>query len=172
MGLQTWVHWLAQFITSGLIVTTSGVIITTILSVGSIFPHSDPVVLMLLNEIFALSSIAFSFMISTFFSKAKVAAACSGVLYFTCYLPYVFLARNEDSLSSGAKRAMCLLSPTAFAFSCNLVSTLEQEGTGLHWGTLNSSAGLCGNFTVGDTMGMMLLDTVLYLLIALYIDQV
>ena len=38
----------------------------------------------------------FSFLISTLYSKAKVAAACAGIIYFLTYVPYMYVAIKED----------------------------------------------------------------------------
>lgn len=35
-------------------------------------------------------------MISAFYSKAKVAAACAGIIYFLTYVPYMYVAIKED----------------------------------------------------------------------------
>ena len=37
-----------------------------------------------------------SFLISTLYSKAKVAAACAGIVYFLTYVPYMYVAIKED----------------------------------------------------------------------------
>ena len=38
----------------------------------------------------------YSFLISTLYSKAKVAAACAGIVYFLTYVPYMYVAIKED----------------------------------------------------------------------------
>ena len=49
----------------------------------------------------------YSFLISTLYSKAKVAAACAGIIYFLTYVPYMYVAIKEDvagdSISSVVK---------------------------------------------------------------------
>ena len=42
--------------------------------------------------------VCFSFFISVLFSKAKVASACSGIMYFLTYLPYAYLSIQENVL--------------------------------------------------------------------------
>lgn len=37
-----------------------------------------------------------SFLISVLYSKAKVAAACAGIIYFLSYVPYMYIAIKED----------------------------------------------------------------------------
>ena len=38
----------------------------------------------------------YRFLISVLYSKAKVAAACAGIIYFLSYVPYMYLAIKED----------------------------------------------------------------------------
>lgn len=40
------------------------------------------------------------FLISTFFSKANLAAACGGLIYFGLYLPYVLCVAWRDRLNT------------------------------------------------------------------------
>jgi hypothetical protein len=44
-----------------------------------------------------------SFLLSTLFSKASLAAACSGVIYFTLYLPHVLCFAWQDRMTADLK---------------------------------------------------------------------
>lgn len=46
------------------------------------------------------------FLLSTFFSKASLAAACSGVIYFTLYLPHILCFAWQDRLTAELKMAV------------------------------------------------------------------
>ena len=48
-------------------------------------------------------TIMLCFFISTLFSRANIAAAAGGVIFFCFYLPYSFLVVWEESLSSDFK---------------------------------------------------------------------
>jgi len=37
------------------------------------------------------------FMVSVCYSKAKVAAACAGIVYFLSYVPYMYVAIREEA---------------------------------------------------------------------------
>ena len=37
------------------------------------------------------------FLISSFYSKAKLAAACAGIIYFISYVPYMYVAIREEA---------------------------------------------------------------------------
>ena len=51
----------------------------------------------------SLTLITFCFLISTFFSRARVAGAAGACIYFLCYVPYTFMApdRNYPNISQG-----------------------------------------------------------------------
>uniref|UniRef100_I3LWC8 ATP binding cassette subfamily A member 4 n=1 Tax=Ictidomys tridecemlineatus TaxID=43179 RepID=I3LWC8_ICTTR len=46
------------------------------------------------------------FLLSTFFSKASLAAACSGVIYFTLYLPHILCFAWQDRMTAELKKAV------------------------------------------------------------------
>lgn len=47
-------------------------------------------------SVFAVVTILQCFLISTLFSRANLAAACGGIIYFTLYLPYVLCVAWQD----------------------------------------------------------------------------
>ena len=60
MGLSDSVHWWAWFITAGVQMTVTVVTLTLMLHYGRVLSHSNPVLVFVFLELFALSSIAFS----------------------------------------------------------------------------------------------------------------
>lgn len=47
-------------------------------------------------SVFAVVTIMQCFLISTLFSRANLAAACGGIIYFMLYLPYVLCVAWQD----------------------------------------------------------------------------
>jgi ATP-binding cassette subfamily A (ABC1) protein 2 len=39
----------------------------------------------------------YRFLVSVCYSKAKLAAACAGVIYFLTYVPYMYIAIREEA---------------------------------------------------------------------------
>lgn len=70
---------------------------------GNLLPYSDPGVVYLFLVSFAIVTIMQCFLISTLFSRANLAAACGGIIYFTLYLPYVLCVAWQDYIGFGAK---------------------------------------------------------------------
>lgn len=92
MGLSNWVHWFSWFIKALLFSLLTVIIITVILTVGHVFKHTAPGVTFVYLLLYAISTIAFCFMISTFFSSANTASAAGGLLFFIAYVPYLISA--------------------------------------------------------------------------------
>lgn len=67
---------------------------------GDILPYSDPCVVFFFLTAFATATIMQCFLVSTFFSKANLAAACGGLIYFSLYLPYVLCVAWRDRLNT------------------------------------------------------------------------
>ena len=75
MGLRNWLHWTAWFF-KYLVFLLITVILMTILffirtNGGSTIQHSDPFIIFIFLLLYSISTIAFCFMVSTFFSKGK-----------------------------------------------------------------------------------------------------
>lgn len=68
---------------------------------GNILPYSHPVVVFLFLASFAVATVAQSFLLSAFFSRANLAAACGGLTYFALYLPYVLCVAWRERLPLG-----------------------------------------------------------------------
>jgi hypothetical protein len=63
-----------------------------------------------------------SFAISVFFSKAKIAASCAGLIYFLMYLPYVYLQINVDTVEYATQVGLSFSSTTALGLGAALIS--------------------------------------------------
>lgn len=70
---------------------------------GNLLPYSDPSVVFVFLSVFAVVTILQCFLISTLFSRANLAAACGGIIYFTLYLPYVLCVAWQDYVGFSIK---------------------------------------------------------------------
>ena len=73
---------------------------------GRILHYSNPFVLFLFLLAFSIATIMQCFLLSTFFSRASLAAACSGVIYFTLYLPHILCFAWQDRITADMKMAV------------------------------------------------------------------
>uniref|UniRef100_A0A8C1CHW8 ATP-binding cassette, sub-family A (ABC1), member 3b n=1 Tax=Cyprinus carpio carpio TaxID=630221 RepID=A0A8C1CHW8_CYPCA len=177
MGLSNWLHWSAWFLMFFLFLSISIFFVTVLICVkvspnGAVLTYSDPTLVFVFLLVFAVSTINFSFMISTFFSRANVAAAAGGFIYFLSYLPYVFLWPRYDLLSHAQKVSACLISNVAMAMGAQLIGMFESKGTGIQWHNLFEPVTVDDDFSLAQVLGLLLLDSALYALVAWYMEAV
>uniref|UniRef100_A0A8C5TQW7 ATP-binding cassette sub-family A member 2 n=1 Tax=Malurus cyaneus samueli TaxID=2593467 RepID=A0A8C5TQW7_9PASS len=96
MGLNNAVHWVAWFITGFVQLSISVTALTAILKYGKVLMHSDVLIIWLFLAIYAVATIMFCFLVSVLYSKAKLASACGGIIYFLSYVPYMYVAIREE----------------------------------------------------------------------------
>ncbi|EPY88960.1 ATP-binding cassette sub-family A member 3-like protein [Camelus ferus] len=154
MGLSGWLHWTAWFLLFFLFLLIVVSFMTLLFCVKvkkdvAVLAHSDPSLVLVFLACFAISSISFSFMVSTFFSKANMAAAIGSFLYFFTYIPYFFVAPRYNWMTLSQKLFSCLLSNVAMAMGAQLIGKFEAK-----------------------VLGMLLLDSVLYGLVTWYVEAV
>uniref|UniRef100_A0A7M4E1C9 ATP binding cassette subfamily A member 3 n=1 Tax=Crocodylus porosus TaxID=8502 RepID=A0A7M4E1C9_CROPO len=133
MGLSNWLHWSAWFLMFFLFLLVSIFFVTLLFCIkvseqGAVLTNSDPTLVFTFLAVFSISSISFSFMVSTFFSRANVAAAAGGFLYFFSYIPYFFISPRYDLMSHSQKIASCLISNVAMAMGAQLIGMFEGKG--------------------------------------------
>lgn len=72
--------------------------------------YSDPVLVFFFLLTFTVATIMQCFLMSVFFNKANLAAACSGIIYFTLYLPHILCFAWQERLTKDMKLAAVSLS--------------------------------------------------------------
>lgn len=167
MGLSTAALYMSWYLTY-LIVYTLIAILVALITVATFFSNSDISALFFLFLMFGVSTVAFCFMISVFFSKAKTASTIGVLLYFGAFFPFWSIDGPEHS--TNAKTSASLLSPTAFALSVGVVSEFEDRGQGIRLGDNDTLEFRNYSYSIG--VGMMIVDTFIYLFIAWYFDAV
>ncbi|XP_054892052.1 phospholipid-transporting ATPase ABCA3 [Poeciliopsis prolifica] len=177
MGLSNWLHWSAWFLMFFLFLSISVFFVTLLLCIrvspnGAVLNYSDPTLVFVFLLVFTVATINYSFMISAFFSRANVAAAAGGFIYFLSYLPYLFLWPRYDLLSHAQKVSACLISNVAMAMGAQLIGMFEGKGTGIQWSNLFDSVTVDDDFSMAQVLCLLLFDSVLYGLVAWYMEAV
>ncbi|XP_018099248.1 phospholipid-transporting ATPase ABCA1 isoform X2 [Xenopus laevis] len=172
MGLDNGILWLSWFITSLIPLLMSAALLVLILKTGNLLPYSDPSVVFVFLSVFAVVTISQCFLISTIFSRANLAAACGGIIYFTLYLPYVLCVAWQDYVGFTLKIFASFLSPVAFGFGCEVFALLEEQGVGVQWDNLLESPLEENGYNITTSGFMMLFDTLLYGIMTWYIEAV
>ncbi|XP_051151534.1 ABC transporter A family member 1 isoform X2 [Andrographis paniculata] len=166
MGLKNSMFILSWFLTYALqFAISSGII--TLCTMETLFKYSDKSLVFVYFFCFGLSSITLSFLISTFFNRAKTAVAVGTLAFLAAFFPYYTV--DDEAVSMLLKVLASFLSPTAFALGSVNFADYERAHVGLRWSNIwRESSGV--SFLV--CLLMMLLDTVLYCAIGLYLDEV
>lgn len=172
MGLDNGILWLSWFISSFIPLLMSAALLVLILKTGNLLPYSDPSVVFVFLSIFGVVTISQCFLISTIFSRANLAAACGGIIYFTLYLPYVLCVAWQDYVGFSLKIFASLLSPVAFGFGCEVFALFEEQGVGVQWTNLLDSPLQEDGYSLTTSGFMMLFDTLLYGVMTWYIEAV
>uniref|UniRef100_A0A8B9I806 P-type phospholipid transporter n=1 Tax=Anser brachyrhynchus TaxID=132585 RepID=A0A8B9I806_9AVES len=159
-------------ITNGVIWCTWFLDSFIVMACGQVLHYSSPLLFFLFLLTFTTATIMQCFLFSTFFSKANLAAACSGVLYFTLYLPHIVCFVWQDRMTVNLKILASLLSQVAFGFGTEYLSRYEEQGLGLQWGNIRTSPLEGDEYSFLFSIKMMLFDAFLYGILSWYLDNV
>ncbi|XP_034412914.1 phospholipid-transporting ATPase ABCA1-like [Cyclopterus lumpus] len=172
MGLRGSIYWLSWAVSSLLPLAFSAILLCLILKYGKVLQYSDPSVIFVFLLVFCLATITQCFFISVFFSKANLAAACGGLIYFVLYLPHLLCYAWRDVMAFQAKVAVSLLSCVAFGYGCENFAKFEEQGIGIHWYNINKSPEDGERYTFIVSIIMMLFDAAFYWVLTWYIENV
>nr|XP_046235853.1 phospholipid-transporting ATPase ABCA1-like isoform X1 [Scatophagus argus] len=172
MGLRSGIYWLSWAASSVLPLAISALLLTVILKYGKVLQYSDPSVIFVFLLAFCLATITQCFFISVFFSKANLAAACGGLIYFVLYLPHILCYAWSDVMGFPAKVVVSLLSCVAFGYGCENFAKYEQQGIGIQWYNIHKSPEEGERYTFIVSIIMLLLDAVIYWVLTWYIENV
>ncbi|XP_058835899.1 phospholipid-transporting ATPase ABCA3-like [Topomyia yanbarensis] len=179
MGLSSWLHWSAWFVKCVLLLAVSISLVTILLCLDlttnsdlAILEYAHWSVIWMYLLVFSVTTICYCFMMSTMFSKANLAAGISGLIWFIMIVPYNIAFPNYSSLSLAVKLALCIFSNSAMSFGFMLMMRHEGTSNGLQWSNLFGTVTVDDNFSVGHTLIMLLVDALIYLLVALYVEKV
>ncbi|XP_068199948.1 retinal-specific phospholipid-transporting ATPase ABCA4a isoform X2 [Antennarius striatus] len=172
MGVTNGVIWSTWFIDSFILMGTSTALLTAIIMGGRVLNYSNAVILFLFLLTFTTATIMQCFLLSVFFNHANLAAACCGIVYFALYLPHIFCFAWQDHITKDMKILVSLLSQVAFGFGTEYLSRYEEQGLGLQWDNIQTSPLEGDEFSFLTSICMMGLDTILYGVLAWYLDNV
>uniref|UniRef100_A0A667IMJ0 ABC transporter domain-containing protein n=1 Tax=Lynx canadensis TaxID=61383 RepID=A0A667IMJ0_LYNCA len=173
IGLSNWMLWAAYFFT---FLSLYSVIILLMCIIFFIEPvpviqYSDPSLVFVFLLCFAIATMFFSFMVSTFFNKVHFAVSFGGFIYLVTYFPVVTVSINFAEMTFTQKLASCLSSNIAMGLGTKFLVKAEMEKIGIKWSNIFSPPKM-ENFGFAHVLGMFLFDAFLYGLVAWYIEAV
>ncbi|XP_028673550.2 ATP-binding cassette sub-family A member 13-like [Erpetoichthys calabaricus] len=168
MGVKPATHICAWFLECLIILASSSAILVFILKMTRILPLTDGFLLYLFLMDFGVSTIAFSYFISAFFSSANVAALSATLLYIITFFPFMILIVVQSQLSFALQTIIGLLSTTAFSQGIYFTTLLETKETGIQWSNIYSSQIKGEVHTFGWLFWLILIDSILYAALGWY----
>ncbi|KAG5670263.1 hypothetical protein PVAND_000540 [Polypedilum vanderplanki] len=180
MGLDSWLHWTAWFTKCFIYMLITVTFMTILMKVkwygednpNSVFTYSSATVLWTFLLLYSITTIMFCFMLSVFFSKADIAAAVSGLVFFLIYCPYSLIIMNYDLISMKLKVVMCLFLNTGMALGIDIILRYEGTQEGMQWHNIFKPVSVNDTFHLGHVIIMLIVDAIIYLLIALYVEKI
>uniref|UniRef100_A0A8C0L842 ATP-binding cassette sub-family A member 3-like n=1 Tax=Canis lupus dingo TaxID=286419 RepID=A0A8C0L842_CANLU len=169
IGLNNWMLWAACFFTFLSLYSVIILLMCMIFFVKA--SYSDPSLIFIFLLCFAIATIFFSFMVSTFFNKAHFAVSVGGFIYFATYFPFATISTNFGQMTFTQKLASCLSSNIAMALGTKFLVKAEMEKIGIKWSNIISPPKM-EDFDFIHVLGMFLFDAFLYGLVAWYIEAV
>ncbi|XP_050667150.1 phospholipid-transporting ATPase ABCA3-like [Leptidea sinapis] len=182
MGLPTWLHWTAWFLKQFIYMFLISGLLVLLLKVNwftnedgfseyAVFTHTSWSVLLFFLTLYLTCMIFFGFMLSGFFKKASTASLFAGVIWFLTYLP-AFLLSMETEVPIIVQTITCLSINSAMSYGFQLLLSQESIG-GMNWGNFFSTHTLdADRLLFGHVVLLLCLDCVLYMLVALYLEQI
>uniref|UniRef100_A0A4W2DPR4 ABC transporter domain-containing protein n=1 Tax=Bos indicus x Bos taurus TaxID=30522 RepID=A0A4W2DPR4_BOBOX len=174
IGLKSWMIWAAYFFTFFFfyIFIVSMICVLLFIFNDPVFYYSDYSFIFVFLMCYAIASIFFGFMVSTFFNKARLAASAGSFIYFVSFFPFNSIAQYYGRINLTMKVAACLSPNIALALGIKLLVKFETKQTGVNWNKIWTPATLEDNLTFGHMMGMLVIDAFLYGLVTWYIEAV
>lgn len=172
VGVGNSAIWFCWFIENIVLLTIPCAFICVMVKYGKVLRYSDPSVIFVFLLVFCVATVMQCFFISVFFSRANLAAACGGLIYFLLYLPHVLCYSWRDVMGFGAKLATSLLSCVAFGYGCENFARYEEQGIGIQWSNIWVNPQENDRYSFVVSIFMMLCDALIYWILTWYIENV
>uniref|UniRef100_A0A4W3K4G8 ATP binding cassette subfamily A member 5 n=1 Tax=Callorhinchus milii TaxID=7868 RepID=A0A4W3K4G8_CALMI len=166
MGLYDSAFWLSWGLLYLVLIFILSLVMAIIATETSLFPRSSIIIIFPLLFLFGISIIPFSFLLTPLFKNQKIAGLVGSLMlmgFGLFSLPTVLVRDFPVSAVWG----LCLFSPSALAIGIAQVVLLEATGDGAQPSNLSANP-----YPLYIPLIMLVLDSLLYLLIAAYLDQV
>jgi ABC-type Na+ transport system ATPase subunit NatA len=144
---------------------TSSLVIAAICKV-TIFPATEAAVLFLFFLFFQLSIVSWAYFVTAFFAKSMTGAMSGTIGFFFGFFVTVAI-RPEYSIS--IRTAACILPAAAYSLGVSQIALFEGDATPVTWSNLSEVE---NGFSVAIALWMLLLDSILYMFLGWYFDQV
>lgn len=176
MGLSSWLHWSTWFTKMLIFMTTTIGIIVLLMKISwnskvAVFTYSNPAALFVFLLVYVVSLITFCFMISVLFLDANRASTVTALIYVMFEAPYIMSKSEYENMHFISKMFVCLFHNTGMSYGLRLIIGHESYSAGLQWSNYFTPVTIDDNFSVGQVTLMLIAAAFIYLIIALYLEQ-
>ncbi|KAK5648970.1 hypothetical protein RI129_003862 [Pyrocoelia pectoralis] len=179
MGLKSWMLWLGWFLHAFLVYVIS-VIIIMLLMKGIFFNSQHPVLEFCSGSVFTVflllytaAGITFFFALSTLFNKPTLAMVVGILVWFLTYIIPNSILGKDVAIKWYKKMFASLLPNVALGLGYSTIATFESREVGVSWSNLfTPSSGGSEDIAMGHIFIILIVDTILYTLLAMYIEAV
>ncbi|KAJ7403942.1 ATP-binding cassette sub-family A member 5 isoform X1 [Willisornis vidua] len=166
LGLHDTAFWLSWVLLYVSLIFVMSILMAVIATASSLFPQSSAFVIFLLFFLYGVSSVFFALMLTPLFKKSKHV----GIVEFLATLAFGFVGLNIVLLEDFPKSFVWILSPLcqcSFLIGVAQVMHLEDYEDGARFSNIND-----GPYPLCISLILLVLDSIFYLLVAVYLDQV
>ncbi|GAB1292624.1 ATP-binding cassette transporter sub-family A member 15 [Apodemus speciosus] len=175
IGLRNWMFWVAYFFTFFSLYVINIIFMCMVFFVkiepAPIFQYNDPTLVFVLLLFYAISSIFFSFMVSTLFNRVSFAVSLGSILFFLTYFPTITMYQSFEHMPSKQKLIWSFDFNVGMAFGFRFLANAEAKKTGMKWSNIFLPMD-SDSFLFAYVLGMLLADAFIYGLVAWYIEAV
>eukprot|EP00759_Apiculatamorpha_spiralis_P010337 PhF_6_TR17090/c0_g1_i1/m.26263/K05643/ABCA3; ATP-binding cassette, subfamily A (ABC1), member 3 len=164
MGLDKTSLYLSWLLTYAILMFLSSLAVTLII-VGTFFNHTSFLLVFMFVYLFSMSLVGWSFLLSTFFSKAKIAATVAPLTIVGTSIPIALLP--SDSPDSTFVGVSYPFSCNTFQLVFNLFGNYETAGMGANFNNWNSD-----DISLSTLFWVFWVNIIIYFGLALYCDNV
>jgi len=166
MGLKDSAYWLSFFVYYLIFFVVLSVIISSI-CIKFMYTHSSWVITFIYFLLYGIAVFAFAFFLSAFFSRSRVASITGTMLYFATNIVNTLVA--DSSVSETNKTAASLLPTVAVTLGCSAYVNYEIGQNGVDF---DNATQLSNNYRFSTSLIMLAVDTVIYIVLGIYFDNV
>jgi ATP-binding cassette, subfamily A (ABC1), member 3 len=175
MGLSTSLHWLGWFIKCLAMLEASilGMILFMCVptTMPPLFAYSNPLVIWLFLNVYAISIITFCFLASVIFKKSSLATSIGSLAFFSTALPFLILSEKFRLFSYGLKILCCLPLNSGMGAGLNLILLRESDEVGVNFSNL-FSYGPSIELSLGEVLIVMIATAIAQMILTVYIEKV
>lgn len=113
-----------------------------------------------------MTLISQSLFISTFFTNAKLGNIVAMVFYLFMYM-FQFILSSDSTVDESTNNAIAIISQSNLSIASDVFLLVETEGSGISWSSINKNI---NNFKIGSSIGLLILNCVVFMILALYFD--